>query len=325
MTELAALINRYRPTKWSEVAGHASEVASLRDAVANKTSHAFLFSGKPGSGKTSLMRLVAKGLGAEGSDIVEIPAAVYTGVDDMRALTEGLNYRPLTGEIKVLILDECHRLSKNAWDSLLKIVEEPPDWVYWGFCTTELPKVPAAIKRRCLAIDLKEVDNADIVDLLLDINVEEDLKLIKGVLDVCVREARGSPGQAIANLALCSKARDRAEAADLLRAALEGDAEASDLARALMNGAPWEKLQPILLKLKDTDPESIRYAVRGYLGKVLLESTSSERAAAVASKLEPFSQPFYHLSDVALAVCKTVFEHEESPQTSGSHKAGKAR
>jgi replication-associated recombination protein RarA len=312
MPEPNALITRYRPAKWSQIVGHQAEVASLRDAIANDTVHAFLFSGKPGCGKTTLMRLVAQSLGAEGNDIDEVPAAVYTGVDDMRSLMQGLRYRPLTGEKKIIILDEVHRLSPQALDSILKIVEEPPEWAYFGFCTTELATVYKkcpAIKRRCLVIDLKEVDKSDIIDLLRDIRGEEQLEVEDGVLDVCAREARGSPGQAIANLALCSQARDRAEAAALLRAA-EADTEAGDLARALMEGAPWERLQPILAKLAETDAESIRFAVRGYLGKILLSSTSSERAAGVASILEPFTTPFYDISDVAIAVCKIVFHQE---------------
>lgn len=302
------LITKYRPQKWSEVVGHQSEVASLRDAVANGTAHAFLFSGRPGMGKTTLMRLVARYLGAE--EIDEIAAAVYTSVDDMRALTEGLRYRPLNTEVRVVVLDECHRLSKNAWDSLLKIVEEPPDWLYWGFCTTEPAKVPPAIRRRCLSIELKEVSKNTLADFLDDVAQKEGLADIDGgILDVCAREAKGSPGQALANLALCVQARDRAEAVQLLRAAVaSGDTDAGTLCRLLLEGAPWVRIQPVLYELRETDAESLRYAVRGYFSKVLIEQNDPDKAARLMTILEPFSQPFFGISDVALAVGKIVFE-----------------
>src|SRR3990167_7232725 len=137
----------------------------------------------------------------------EIDAATFTGIDDIRRVTETLNYRPIgAGTIRAIIVDECHRLSPAAYAALLKPLEEPPKWVYWFLCTTELGKVPANIKTRCTAYGLRAVPTPEIRVLLTDIAKKERIvgKHVESVIDLCAKEATGSPRQALVFLGMCA-------------------------------------------------------------------------------------------------------------------------
>ncbi len=123
---------KYRPKDFDEVVGQDAVVKSLQQAVKNNAGHTFLFTGLSGVGKTTLARITAATVGCVSSNLIEIDAATHTGVDDMRDVTFSLKYKPIgVGSVKVIIVDECHMLSKSAWNSLLKVLEEPPAWVYW--------------------------------------------------------------------------------------------------------------------------------------------------------------------------------------------------
>ena len=139
---------KWRPQKLNDVISHAFVVSSLKALLKEKECpHSFLFTGPSGVGKTTLARIVASYLEAA---VLEIDAATNTGIDAMRAVQDMARYKAIDNEKRVVIIDECHALSKQTWQSLLKIVEEPPAHLYWAFCTTEPDKVPATIKTRCV-------------------------------------------------------------------------------------------------------------------------------------------------------------------------------
>jgi DNA polymerase-3 subunit gamma/tau len=149
VAEDTSLATKYRPETWEEVVGQDAVVKSMKVVVTKKSSKCFLLSGPSGCGKTTLARIAARSLGIKGGGALrEIDAASKTGVDDMRQVCVDLGYKVLGGGSRGLIVDECHQLSKAAWNSLLKITEEPPPDTYWFFCTTEPSKVPVTIKRR---------------------------------------------------------------------------------------------------------------------------------------------------------------------------------
>lgn len=309
MSETLAL--KYRPTALDQVIGQEPVVRALEKIVEKRSSHAFLFIGNSGIGKTTLARIVAALLGAEPVDIIEVDAAKYNGIDEMRLLTDGLRYRPLhEGRMKALILNECHRLSGNAWDSLLMSMEEPPEHVVWFLTTTDAAKVPKAVVTRCTKLELKPVPWQEILTYLLRPVVEaEELEIDDKILGICAREANGSPRQALANLALCSAATDEKEAATLLRSAVlsEGPIE---LARALINKLlPWEQMMAILDKLKEDNPESVRHVVNAYAAKVALGAKTPRAAARALAVIDSFAQPFNSSDGIApllLAVGRLV-------------------
>jgi DNA polymerase-3 subunit gamma/tau len=288
-----SLLTKYRPKTLKEVVGQDAAVRSLGAALQRKAGKAFLFVGPTGVGKTTLARISATMLGCKPIDLIEIDAATDTGIDDMRAVTSNLMYRPLgDGAVKALIVDECHALSRQAFTSLLKSLEEPPQWVYWFLCTTEGGKVPANIVTRCLRFDLKPVGTNTLYTLLEDVLEDMGTDLSDEVFRLVVKEARGSPRQMLANLAVCLNAKDRAEAAELLRSA-EGSTAVVELARALFQGAPWVKLQEIVGGLGDVNPESVRQVVRAYGTKLVLGAKTNDQAGLALEVLDAFSEPFY--------------------------------
>lgn len=156
-----ALYRKLRPHVFADVLGQEHIVSSLQGAIKQgHIAHAYLFSGSRGTGKTSVARIVARELGTGKTDLFEIDAASNTGVDDVRALNESVTTLPFESKYKVYILDEAHMLSKSAWNALLKTIEEPPPYVIFIFCTTELEKVPATIVSRCQSFVFRRPSHA---------------------------------------------------------------------------------------------------------------------------------------------------------------------
>jgi DNA polymerase-3 subunit gamma/tau len=287
---------KYRPEAWADVVGQDPVIKSIQNAIKKKLGTAFLFTGPSGTGKTTIARIAARELGCDVIDLEETDAATQTGIDDVRKITEALMYRPLGGGSKGIILDEVHALSKNATQALLKSLEDPPSWVYWFLCTTEATKIPVAIKTRCLSYQLKEVRSDALFDLLAA--TEEAEGLDDDILNLCAKEAGGSPRQALSNLGVCATAESRDEAAELLRSA-EASPAAFDLARALMNGAGWGEVSKLLVSLKETSPESVRHIVRSYMTKVVTEPKGKTDPSSAFAILEEFSQPFNSMDGIS--------------------------
>lgn len=152
-----SLYRKYRPQAFSEVLGQEAIVTSLESALKSGTiSHAYLFAGSRGTGKTSIARIFARELGTSPNDIYEIDAASNNGVDEMRELTSGISTLPFDSKYKVYILDEVHMLSKSSFNALLKTLEEPPAHVIFILATTELHKVLDTVKSRCQVFEFKK-------------------------------------------------------------------------------------------------------------------------------------------------------------------------
>ena len=218
----------------------------------DKSSHSFLFVGPGGVGKTTLARLGAKVLGAKVGNVVEVDAASFAGVDEVRALTVNLHMKPLGNSgPKCFIIDESHRFSKAAFDALLKPLEEPPSHVYWFLCTTQLSAIPITIQTRCTKYNLNPVARNVLTDYIFDIADKEGLDTPDKVLALCAERANGSPRQALSYLSAVYATRDRAEAARIIdKQDDESEATGFELAKALLAGWSWSKIQPILANMK---------------------------------------------------------------------------
>jgi DNA polymerase-3 subunit gamma/tau len=302
---MTSLITKYRPQSFEEVVGHDAAVRALEGSIAAGNATAFLFTGPSGTGKTTLARIVAKAVGCEPGNLIEIDAATNTGIEAMREVTADLIYKPIGGNIKAVIVDEAHALSKAASQSLLKILEEPPDWVYWFLCTTEETRVLPTLRTRCFKVDLKPVNKKELLRLLTYVIKEERIKLPTGVAELCAEEAQGSPRQALSYLAVCASVENIDEACELIGSAL-GSAEAVDLARLLVRGGNWADAQLLLRKLKDTDPESVRRVVQAYLTTVIVNAKMEMEAGRALEILDHFSQPFYQMGGLVLACGKAL-------------------
>ncbi len=168
------LYRKYRPGDWSEVVGQEHIVSVLTQSIANTSfAHAYLFTGSRGTGKTSVARIFAKALGTNPEDIIEIDAASNRGIDDIRALREAVRSFPFSSPYKVYIIDEVHMLSKDAFNALLKTLEEPPAHVVFILATTELDKVPETILSRCQVFSFRKPTEKILTTVVEDIAKRE--------------------------------------------------------------------------------------------------------------------------------------------------------
>ena len=215
-----SLYRKYRPKTFAEVVGQEHIVTTLENAVQQKKlAHAYLFSGPRGTGKTSIARILAKMLLTKDLhdeklerqvikavedenivDLLEIDAASYTQVDNIRELIEKIQFSPVVASAKVYIIDEVHMLSKSAFNALLKTLEEPPDYAYFILATTELNKVPATIQSRCQRFPFRSVREEDIIRHLQYIADQEKVMIDRAALRAIAHHAQGGMRDAISLL-----------------------------------------------------------------------------------------------------------------------------
>ena len=173
-----ALYRKYRPKTFEEVLGQDHIVEVLESSInTKKVSHAYLFVGTRGTGKTSVARIFATEIGVSPNDLYEIDAASNRGIDDIKLLRDGVRVLPFDSKYKVYIIDEVHMLSKDAWGALLKTLEEPPKHVIFILATTEFHKVPETIISRCQVFTFRKASDAVNKKMLLDVAKKEGFEL----------------------------------------------------------------------------------------------------------------------------------------------------
>lgn len=173
-TTHTALYRKYRPHSWKDVVGQDHIVKVLQGSIERKgISHAYLFSGSRGTGKTSVARIFAHEIGASDNDIYEIDAASNRGIDDVRELRDGVNVLPLESPYKVYIIDEVHMLTKEAFNALLKTLEEPPAHAVFILATTELDKLPETVISRCQTFSFRKPGIPILRDVVIGIGKKE--------------------------------------------------------------------------------------------------------------------------------------------------------
>ena len=213
-THYEVLARKYRPQNFSELAGQEHVSRTLQNAIdSGRVAHAFLFTGARGVGKTSTARIMAKTLNCErgvthepcnvcpqcieitkgtSTDVFEIDGASNNGVDDVRDLRDNIKYLPSHSRYRIIIIDEVHMLSTNAFNALLKTLEEPPEHVKFIFATTEPHKLPVTILSRCQRFDFKRVTLQKIIDRLRYIAGEEAVSISDVSLALIARKGDGS-------------------------------------------------------------------------------------------------------------------------------------
>jgi len=217
-----ALYRKYRPQDFDEVVGQEAIVRTLRNAISSgQVRQAYLFAGPRGTGKTSLARILAKGLNcaqgptpnpdktchacvaiANGTslDVVEMDAASQRGIDDIREIRERVILQPAEGRYKVYILDEAHQLTDAAWNALLKLIEEPPPHLVFVFCTTDLSKVLPTVRSRCQTFVFQRPRLPELVRVLRRVADGEGIDAPDQALALIARGARGAYRDAVSTL-----------------------------------------------------------------------------------------------------------------------------
>ena len=206
---------KYRPSTFDELIGQEVMIETIKNSIlSNKTPNAYLFTGIRGVGKTTTARIVAKALNCINGagkickenlcenceaisnsnhiDVLEMDAASKTGVDDVRDLIEFSRYGPTSAKYKIFIIDEVHMLSKQAFNALLKTLEEPPEYLKFIFATTEIKKIPITVVSRCQRFDLSRIKSSELFDFLKQISLKENGLISDDALKLIVKISEGS-------------------------------------------------------------------------------------------------------------------------------------
>lgn len=270
----ATLYRAYRPASFAEVRGQEHIVSTLEKSIANKkVAHAYLFSGGRGTGKTSVARILAAALGVSDKDLYEIDAASNRGIDDIRELREGVYAMPFSSPYKFYIIDEAHMLTKEAWNALLKTIEEPPSHAIFVLATTERDKVPDTIQSRCEIYTFKqptreilaqivgdvakaegyslEVAGAELIALLAEGSFRDALSILQKVLSVAdgpsaqagksvtiaeVESVSGAPrGELVREIMKALAKKDTAAALAAIESAIDGNMDPRTLTKLLIH------------------------------------------------------------------------------------------
>ena len=196
-----ALYRKYRPKNFKEVLGQDHIVDILENSIeTNKVSHAYLFVGSRGTGKTSVARIFASEIGVSANDLYEIDAASNRGIEDIKMLRDGVRVLPFDSKYKIYIIDEVHMLSKDAWGALLKTLEEPPAHVIFIMATTEFHKVPDTIISRCQVFTFRKASEAICKKMILDVAESEGYELDPSSAELLAILSEGSFRNALGEL-----------------------------------------------------------------------------------------------------------------------------
>ena len=220
--EKQVLALKYRPQNFEDLIGQEVVAETISKAIKqNKVSNAYLFTGIRGVGKTTIARILAKSLictaGIENQcklkcencdaitnsnhiDVLEIDAASKTGIDDVRELIEFSRYGPTSSKYKIFIIDEVHMLSKQAFNALLKTLEEPPEYLKFIFATTEVKKIPVTVLSRCTRFDLSRVKSDELFKFIKSVSKKENGNISDDVIKLIVRISEGSVRDALSLL-----------------------------------------------------------------------------------------------------------------------------
>jgi len=282
----------YRPKKLKNVAGNDNTKEILETILArDDVPHAFLITGPSGTGKTTIARIIRKRLGCKKSDFYELDSADFRGIDTVRNIRKIMPYAASVGKCRVWLIDECHQMTKDAQEALLKALEDTPSHCYFILATTNPEKLKVTLKRRCTELSLAPLEEDELVALMKKVLKKDGKKVPDSVLEQIYDDSMGSPGIA---LGVLDKIKDLPE--KKMKQAADNHAreqnEVIDLCRALMTGQSWTKISQIA--------ESTRRAVLGYMTSVVLNASKEALGKAVGI-VSAFEDNFFDSGKAGLA------------------------
>lgn len=283
----------HRPKTLSEVIGQPQAVKQLQGFLDAKSVPKVIgFFGPPGTGKTTLARIMAKAVGANDMGITEHNLAVKNGIDDIRALQDAAAMRPLGGGNAAYILDEAHSLSKQAFQGLLKLFEDTPKHSYFFLCTSQPDKIDKAIRTRITGIELKAVPSSDLYNLLVKVAGDEGIEVRQDDFRAIAKAAGGSARNALVYLnQMQACGFDSSILADLGRSVDEKH-NAFPLCSMLMWPKPnqWITVWSLIEALDDDELESVRWMLLRYAASCMKDSKNAARSALL---IQGMATPFF--------------------------------
>lgn len=271
------IFTTYRPKTFKSVIGQDRVTKVLMKHIKDGTTpHALLFTGGSGRGKTTLARIMRTKLNCADRDFVEINASETRGIDMIRDIKKSLHMMPLAGKegTRVYLIDECHKMTSDAQSALLKILEEPPRYVYIMLATTDPQKLSKTIQNRCTLINCEAIKPADLGTLVDSILEKEDREISKDVKSKLIQAADGSARKALVLLKSVMMLEDEEEQLDAIEKS-NPERQAIEIARMLINNKTvWLELVPVL-KSVDEEPETLRRMILGYCSSIMLSEKSN--------------------------------------------------
>lgn len=282
---------KYRPSTFEEVIGNRDIVLYLEEALKDKKTcpHVFLLNGPTGCGKTTLARIIARELNCADMDFKEINAANFRGIDTVRDIIDSSKYFSMGGGSRVWLIDEVHKMTNDAQNALLKLLEDTPKKAYFILCTTDPDKMLKTVRGRCIDLKVRPLKEEEMLRLLQMVAKAEMKKVAASVYEQIIEDAMGLPRNALQILEKVLKV-PADKQLEMAKQSAAQESKSIELCRALMDGSGWKAVRSILGGLKEEEPESIRRHVLGYASGTLMRQ-ENDRAAFI---LEVFQEPFYN-------------------------------
>lgn len=290
------LYQKHRPTSLDEIVGNMATISALKTMIGSEEHpHTILLTGPSGCGKTTTARILAKEFGCHDNAIVELNTANFRGIEAAREIIRQTKFKPMSGTSKAWILNEMQRGTIDFQSTLLEILEDVPNYIYFLITTTDPQKLLKAVVNRCTQYTFQTLPEKQIVYLIEMVCEKENTLIPTSVKSLIARSCMGSPRQALTMLEKAFKMDERHQLRALQQSSTE-DSDIIDLCRALVGKKKWNDVAKILRGLSKTDVETIRLGVMGYCSKVLL-SKDDPRVFLI---MDSFKDPFYNSGHAGL-------------------------
>ena len=290
------LYKKYRPKKLDKMVGQEEAVEILKRKIKKgNVPHAILFSGPSGCGKTTFARILQRKLKCHQYDFSELNCADVRGIDDIRKIRSRINHAPIGGDCRIWLIDEAHKLTNDAQNAILKMLEDTPEHVYFMLATTDPQRLIRTIRTRCTEIVVKSLDDEDLESLLAFVCKQERItKFPSAVVDKIIKHSEGSARKALVLLDSVIELDNKKQMLKSIeKTTLEKEGE--HLARLLLNTRnDWKKVATVLKKYKkdpDINPESLRRAILGYAANVLV--SGGRMSARAYLMIDAFRNNFF--------------------------------
>ena len=285
------LYKKHRPTSLDQVLGQPEAVKQLKGFLAaGKVPSSILFTGSPGTGKTTLARIMAKAVKAGAIDLTEVNAASARGIDDVREWQAKANLRSMSGGAKVLILDEAHKLTGDAQAAMLKMLEDVPSGQFYFLCTSNPEKISKAIMTRLTKIGLVNLDTQTLVALIGDVSNKEGFEVPLAEAGQIAKAAQGSARTALVTL---DAYRHSGFDAQVLATLTETEAVPENifnLCKLLMFGGTWANVYALANSLEYEGIEGVRHMILTYSASCMKDQKNCPKGLAI---IRCFHAPFF--------------------------------